>query len=149
MDKRLQIPIIKKNNKKKSIRPKNPFYFRSKKIFKPILNNPSFITFGCWNKGICNIESDNNEVSLVMNKIDQLCESTYPKPSFIIIAGDNYYPNVRNDPLESKSKVKTIKEIELKSGFDCLLDIYQKHKIPIDLVAGNHDLVHTNKYKID
>lgn len=146
MDKKLQIPIIKK--KKKSLRPKNPFHFISKKIFKPLLNNPSFITFGCWNKNMCNIKSGSNEVSLVMNKIDELCESTYPKPSFIIVAGDNYYPHIVENEL-SGHKIKTIKEDQLKSGFDCLEYIYEKHKIPIDIIAGNHDLIDTTKHVIE
>ena len=144
MDINLQIPIIKKTYNK-SLRPENPFHFRSKKICKKLLNDPSFITFGCWNKNMCNIKSGYNKVSLVMNKIDELCESTYPKPSFIVVAGDNYYPDIKIDTLKTPSKIKTINEIELKSGFDCLLDIYEKHKIPIDLVAGNHDLVNTEK----
>ena len=110
--------------------------------------NPSFITFGCWNKNICNLKSLESNVSKVMNKINKLCITTYPKPSFIVIAGDNYYPEIKTDELTQK-KTKTIKEFVLKSGFDCLLDIYQKHKIPIDLIAGNHDLVHTDNYNIN
>ena len=149
MDKKLQIPLIKKNIKKKSLQPKKPFHFISKKMCKP-LDNPSFITFGCWNKDLCNIKSGKTKVSLVMNKIDELCESTYPKPSFIIVAGDNYYPEIKIDSLrDGKTKVKTIKEIELKSGFDCLEYIYEKHKIPIDIIAGNHDLVDTTTHIIE
>jgi len=148
MDKKLQIPIIKINIKKKSLRPKFFFRLKSKKKFKPLLNNPSFITFGCWNKNMCKINSYKTNVSLVINKIDELCETTYPKPSFIIVKGDNYYPNIKENEL-SGHKIKTIKEIELKSGFDCLEYIYQKHKIPIDIIAGNHDLVDTQQYVIE
>jgi hypothetical protein len=143
-------PLKQKKSKKiykKSLKLQKNNRFKSIKCERT-MDNPSFITFGCWNKKICNLKSPDNNVSKVMNKINKLCNSTYPKPSFIVVAGDNYYPEITKVELTGE-KIKTIKESELKSGFDCLFDIYQKHKIPIDLIAGNHDLVHTDKYRIN
>ena len=108
----------------------------------------NFIHFGCWNQGICNINSVDNPLSRVMTK---LLEYTMEyETDFISVAGDNYYPNklkkIKDKTLKKsdtekikKDKKKIIKLDEMLSGFNCLpegIDIY--------MLLGNHDL-ETNK----
>ena len=81
-----------------------------------------FINFGCWNKGKCKMNSLDNPVSAIMQHInnDVLNSLETPNPyNFIVVSGDNYYP-------EKFNKIKIFKEKDLSSGFDCL------HQIPIE-----------------
>lgn len=119
--------------------------------------NPYFIHFGCWNKGKCDVsDTAKSGVSAVMRRIQTYIdeENTY-KPTFISVAGDNYYPNkLKNkekkgkDTAEKKSKDNTAKkekpevkqkiivESELASGFACLESLH----VPVNVILGNHDL---------
>jgi len=90
-----------------------------------------FINFGCWNRGICNLEhtSDNpntDAISVVLNNI-----KSYVKlvgVDFMVITGDNYYPH--------KSALKKVHDFNhLKLGFDCLENIPTKKYI----LFGNHE----------
>jgi predicted MPP superfamily phosphohydrolase len=91
----------------------------------------SFIHFGCWNDGLCNIETGNNALSKVMSALKN--ESP---PSFYIVAGDNYYPKKDQDKKMVKSRT-FIKE-HFDSGFECLKTV--RGDIPMYLLMGNHDL---------
>jgi len=105
----------------------------------------NFIHFGCWNQGICNINSQDNPLSRVMTK---LLEYTMEyETDFISVAGDNYYP-IKNKKKKDKTlkkqkkdkiKEKIIKPDEMLSGFNCLPE-----GIDIFMLLGNHDL-ETNK----
>ena len=95
-----------------------------------------FITFGCWNRGECNMENINNPVSVVMQHIKNdviKSQRTSTPYNFIVVAGDNYYP-------ENVNKVKFFNETNLNSGFTCL------EQIPIQkyIIFGNHD--YSDKY---
>jgi hypothetical protein len=62
----------------------------------------SFIHFGCWNNGFCN-KNYNSHTSLNLNSISNFTKvskklrnnvnSSRDDLKFIIIAGDNYYPD--------------------------------------------------------
>ena len=47
----------------------------------------NFIHFGCWNNGGCQPDTT-NDLWRVMKRLKEFV----PKPSFIVVAGDNYYP---------------------------------------------------------
>ena len=87
----------------------------------------SFIHFGCWNNGNCNIKDNDNGISLL---IDYLIKGDY-NPDFYVIAGDNYYP-------EKKEGNKVFNYTNFLSGFDCIRLLNQK--APIYMLMGNHDL---------
>lgn len=55
-----------------------------------------FIHFGCWNEGGVHQDESKNSLTRVMELLNEVCENE-PKPDFISIAGDNYYPNVIKD----------------------------------------------------
>ena len=96
----------------------------------------SFIHFGCWNKGGCYIDNPEkgwNDLSSVMSNLRAISESEN-KPEFIVVAGDNYYPNVTKDKTTG-TKIKKIVTNDLMSGLECLPD-----NIPINLLLGNHDV---------
>ena len=65
----------------------------------------SFIHFGCWNEGFCETETDNNSLSRVMTALLKRDK----KPSFYIVAGDNYYPTKKKKMVRKKKSLqKTI-----------------------------------------
>lgn len=84
-----------------------------------------FITFGCWNKDMCNPENPNNGMSLVFNNLKK--EDFY---DFLILSGDNYYP-LKNKQLQKK----TFNEENFNSGFKCLSDLDKETYI----LQGNHE----------
>ena len=89
-----------------------------------------FIHFGCWNRGKCNLLEPNiDPVSTVIASIKRYIESEDVKPTFLTVAGDNYYPLK-----EAGYKVHNYED--LKSGFDCLdeLDNIDKY-----ILFGNHE----------
>lgn len=97
----------------------------------------SFIHFGCWNNGNCNIKDNNNGISLLM---EYLLKGDY-NPDFYVIAGDNYYP-------EKKEDNKIFNYQNFLSGFDCIRLLNQK--APIYMLMGNHDLQYENNlYNIE
>ena len=121
-----------------------------------IRNPPYFIHFGCWNKGKCDVSDTNKSgVSAVMRRIQTYIADTKYEPTFISVAGDNYYPNKsknkdkkekENTDVKSKDKTakkeknevkqKIIVESELVSGFECLKSL----NVPVKVILGNHDL---------
>jgi hypothetical protein len=112
----------------------------------------SFITFGCWNKWYCNPGTTvSNPLSVVIATMDEFITTLNAPPAFICIAGDNYYPDIRTDsPIEGeekkRKKTKTLSVPDLQSGFECLSEFQKRHRsIPIDIIAGNHDIEGTKK----
>jgi hypothetical protein len=99
-----------------------------------------FIHFGCWNKGYCDINQTVNQSSLtqVMKKLNEISINPVTKPDFILVAGDNYYPEKKNQ--KGIGKVKRLYVENLESGFDCL-----PKNIESNVILGNHDL-ETNVY---
>jgi hypothetical protein len=98
---------------------------------------PNFIHFGCWNKGGCLIDSpDFNPLSRVMKNLREVCEDETTKPEFVVVAGDNYYPDtltITTD--EKKIKGKNINTRHLDSGLECL-----PNNVPVNIILGNHDV---------
>lgn len=99
-----------------------------------------FIHFGCWN----NLNEDKGNLRNVMKELET--RVTEFQPNFIVIAGDNYYPNkfTIKDEEDQKIKKKIIIDQKLKDGFDLL-----PKDIEIDMIFGNHDLeTNTKKPKL-
>lgn len=90
-----------------------------------------FVQFGCWNQGFCS-EGQVNPLTNVMTELREF--TRLEKPDFIVVAGDNYYPDKVKDKVTGE-KTKTIKPAYLASGFSCL-----PTEIEIDMILGNHDL---------
>lgn len=99
----------------------------------------SFIHFGCWNKHFCNnseVESsDDKGITRVMRKLRNYIKDK--KRDFMIVAGDNYYPDISKvkDKSGNKIKIKNIVKKNLCSGLNCL-----PKNITTYLLLGNHDL---------
>ena len=87
----------------------------------------NFIHFGCWNNGGCQPDTT-NDLWRVMKRLKEFV----PKPSFIVIAGDNYYPT---KTVVDKKKQKRLYTDKFESGFRCL-----PSNVPIYMNYGNHDL---------
>jgi len=94
-----------------------------------------FVHFGCWNQGLCGDES--TPLTQVMHSLKKY--TAEDKPDFIVVAGDNYYPDKVKNKVTGE-KVKTIVPLNLASGFACL-----PKNVQIDMLLGNHDL-ETNMY---
>ena len=69
----------------------------------------SFVHFGCWNYGKCNLETPENGMSLVIKKLIDDSIS----PDFFIVAGDNYYPQ------SSETGKKIFNKEDFNSGMSC------------------------------
>jgi hypothetical protein len=66
--------------------------------------------------------------------LDKYCRKK--RPDFVVVAGDNYYPEkIVVKTAEGKDKRKIIHPADLDSGFDCL-----PKNVPVDVIFGNHDL---------
>ena len=106
------------------------------------MEEDKFIHFGCWNN--TNIKKDKGKpvgcVKPVMDMLKNYLDRTEKKPNFMVIAGDNYYPDKYKNPDETK--VKIIYPDKLREGFDLLPD-----SLPIHMILGNHDLETNGKKK--
>lgn len=92
-----------------------------------------FIQFGCWNN--LNKKDNGTEkgcLSEVMKHLSAYISTPVNHPDFLVISGDNYYPNKKLS--DNGSKVKTIMLNNLRDGFDKLPDIETY------MILGNHDL---------
>ena len=94
-------------------------------ISKPM----KFLQFGCWN----NLNGGEGNLKGVMKYLEQRVKTPSEKPDFIIVSGDNYYPEKNKE--DEKTKKKTIYPATLQEGL-MLLPI----DIPIYMILGNHDL---------
>jgi hypothetical protein len=94
-----------------------------------------FIVFGCWNNtNIKNKDGINKPIGCIRDVMTMLNEYLeINKPNFMVIAGDNYYPD-KNKKTDGK-KIKIIYSNKLIEGFDLL-----PKKLPIHMILGNHDL---------
>jgi hypothetical protein len=101
------------------------------------MSEKHFIHFGCWNKGHSTFrEGDTETASALTNVMRRLnYVSDEINPEFIVVAGDNYYPNktvIENK--NKKEKLKSFDESDLISGFDSL-----PKNVELDVIMGNHD----------
>jgi hypothetical protein len=97
-----------------------------------------FLMFGCWNKGECS-EYGINPLSTTLRQLGDYVKENHT--DFIVISGDNYYPDKIKDI--NGTKKHSINLSNLKSGFECL-----PNNIDIDIILGNHDLESSNGQKI-
>lgn len=116
------------------------------------MNQKHFLHFGCWNKGENYYISGKTEqevsdnpnvasnVTNVMRKLNEVTNEIHPE--FIVVAGDNYYPNKISEYDEEgiETKIKLFNEKDLKSGFGGL-----PKNVEVDVIMGNHDY-ETNLY---
>lgn len=89
------------------------------------MTTEKFIQFGCWNN------VNKGCIEQVMSTLNQYVETS--PPSFIILTGDNYYPNKSTNSQMGKTKIISIQDI--RKGFEML-----PKSIPIYTILGNHDL---------
>jgi hypothetical protein len=102
--------------------------------------NNTFIQFGCWNNLNTKIKDGKEKQLGCLNKVIDLLNGylTTNKPKFLIISGDNYYPEKqKEDDVTKKIVIYPEKLIEgiLKLKMD----------LPIYMMIGNHDLEKTPK----
>ena len=91
-----------------------------------------FVHFGCWN----NLNTAKNKMLGNMKKVIGDVQN-YVKnetPDFLVIAGDNYYPE-KVKPTLDEMKKKFIHKNKLIEGFEIL-----PKDIEINMILGNHDL---------
>ena len=93
----------------------------------------SFITFGCWNNGLCNIKNRTQGVSHVIGNLIDKKSKLEPYPDFFVITGDNYYP-IKN----KENNKKYFNETNFISGMDCIKALKQTYKKPVYMLMGNH-----------
>jgi predicted MPP superfamily phosphohydrolase len=103
-------------------------------------NEDKFIHFGCWNNTNISIKKDKKKpvgcLKEVMNMLSGYLEKNKldgKPPNFMVIAGDNYYPDKYKK--SDETKVKIIYPDKLREGFDIL-----PNNLPIHMILGNHDL---------
>ena len=99
-----------------------------------------FIQFGCWN----NLNTKKGKpigcLKNVTTLLNDYLSSEVKKPNFLVVSGDNYYPDKQKDPTDETKKQKFIFQDKLREGFASLPD-----ELPIHMILGNHDLETTTK----
>lgn len=95
----------------------------------------SFVHFGCWNYGKCDLESPTNGMSIVIKK---LIQDPSINPDFFVVAGDNYYPK------KDKFNRKIFDKEDFDSGMKCIEELMKKTGKPLYMLMGNHDLQYEN-----
>lgn len=101
-----------------------------------------FIHYGCWGEP-CHRKTGEQKVSKpkVKNEYDRIIQQIMRdkhkhKPSFISIAGDNYYPEkIKGGPVGNSTKRVLIEE--LKKAFESLA---KYEDVPVNIIYGNHDI---------
>jgi len=94
-----------------------------------------FLHFGCWNEGNCN---DDTDLQKTMMKLQTHIKNNINenKINFIVVAGDNYYPDKNNI---NEKKIKNINTINFLSGIKCLLNSIKQEDIEKYILLGNHE----------
>jgi predicted MPP superfamily phosphohydrolase len=96
------------------------------------MSGTKFVQFGCWNNVNIvegkNIGSTKEVMELLNNYVEK------EKPNFIVVSGDNYYPNKTKGEKKGEKKKIIIRD-KMIEGFRYLPD-----EIPIYMILGNHDL---------
>ena len=97
----------------------------------------TFIQFGCWN----NLNDDNvHNLEKTMRFLKEYISRQNPKPKFLAVSGDNYYPK-KEKSKEGTTLGENVFPQKLAEGFDLL-----PRDLPIHMILGNHDL-ETNNIK--
>jgi hypothetical protein len=82
-----------------------------------------FVHFGCWNKLGCSMKKtsvlseNSSDTTRVMIKLRDYIQKK-KNPSFITVAGDNFYPNKNKDPNSKVEKVEKVKKDKDKKDKD-------------------------------
>ena len=103
------------------------------------MEEDKFIHFGCWNN--TNIKFKNGKekpVGCIVPVMDMLNDYLIKKkPKFMVIAGDNYYPNKHKtiDDVGVETKIKIVYPDKIAEGINIL-----PNSLPIHMILGNHDL---------
>jgi len=92
-----------------------------------------FVQFGCWNNTNIKKGKQIGCVKEVMDMLNSYLKTQEHKPNFLVVSGDNYYPE-KNKGADS-SKIKIIYPQKLQEGFQYLPD-----DLPVYMILGNHDL---------
>ena len=101
-----------------------------------------FIQFGCWNNLNTKVKDGKEKQLGCLNKVfgllNEYLTKVEVKPKFLIISGDNYYPEKqKEDDVTTNIVIHPDKLIE---GFKKL-----EIDLPIYMMLGNHDLEKTPK----
>ena len=97
-----------------------------------------FIQFGCWNNTNTNKKGKpTGNMKEVLSKLDVYIKDPVTKPQFIVVAGDNYYPDKSSAISATGDKIKTkiVRTQQLIDGLQSL-----PTDIEINMILGNHDL---------
>ena len=102
-----------------------------------------FIQFGCWNNLNTKVKEDGKRKQLgclnnVIDLLNDYLSKVVVKPQFLIISGDNYYPEKQKTDEVTTNIV--IYPDKLREGFEKL-----QIDLPIYMMLGNHDLEKTPK----
>ena len=103
-----------------------------------------FLQFGCWNN--LNLTKNKQDEPIPLGnskKVMDLVKSRimeHDPPDFIIVSGDNYYPDKIKSKTDKTRKEKVIFPERLIEGFASL-----PQNIEIFMILGNHDLETNNK----
>ena len=107
-----------------------------------------FAFFGCWNEvHYPSEENDNPCFKIQENETKTKCDEftsvlqeikQQPDIDFLVVAGDNYYPQKKTekDKDGKKTKTKTFSQDDFNTGFEALKSIDK----PTYLLIGNHDV---------
>lgn len=98
-----------------------------------------FIQFGCWNNMNISKSKPVGCLKKVMDRLHQYVDENKPSLDFMVIAGDNYYPDKYKK--SDKTKVKIIYPSRFAEGIKLL-----PTDLPVHVILGNHDL-ETNSSK--
>ena len=82
-----------------------------------------FIQFGCWNNTNTNKKGKpTGNMKEVMSKLNLYIKDPSTKPQFIVVAGDNYYPDKSSTLSATGDKIKTkiIRTQQLIDGLQSL-----------------------------
>ena len=106
-----------------------------------------FIQFGCWNNLNTKVKEDGKRKQLgclnnVIDLLNDYLSKVVVKPQFLIISGDNYYPEKQKTDEVTTNIV--IYPDKLREGFRKL-----QIDLPIYMMLGNHDLEKTPKEEED
>lgn len=91
-----------------------------------------FIHFGCWGNNKMKENVYLRKATNVFNGIYRLLQND-PKIKFLLVVGDNYYPE-KITFNTSKKRILTNRDVE------SLMNLLKKTKKPVKLLLGNHDI---------
>ena len=123
----MEIPVLSSTRQKKPIE-------------APITRR--FWQFGCWNNWNKELPYSRNVLKDIKKRLKNI-QNIKNKPDFLIISGDNYYPDKTVDAADPTVKQKIIKEELLVEGFMNL-----PTELPIFMILGNHDLETNTKQNL-